>query len=220
MRIPRLAAVVAATLLLAACGGSPLEGKTGSEVVTSAADALEEAGSVHLAGVIEQDGQEGEVDLHLQGEDVVGTISMDGAEMELLGVDGTLYLKGSPAFWASSGMPEEMSAVFEGQWVVLPGEAAGEFEDFTMAGFIEQLRDPDSPVEDDVRTDEVDGTDVVIVEREDGSTLTVADDEPAYPLEMTNGDADGELTFSRFSEEEEITAPADAMDLTELMGGA
>ena len=220
MRIPQLAAAVAATLLLAACGSSPLEGKTGPEVVTAAADALEAAGAVHIAGAIEQDGQEGEVDLHLQGEDVTGTLTMEGAEMELLGVDGIFYMKGTPEFWASFGMPEGMTAMFDDRWVQLPGEAASEFADFSLAGFIEELRNPESSVKDDVRTDEVDGKDVVIVEQEDGSTLTVADDEKAYPLEMTGGDTPGGITFSRFGEEEDISAPADALDLEDMMGGA
>jgi hypothetical protein len=36
---------------------------------------------------------------------------------------------------------------------------------------------------------------------------------------MTNkGDSPGTLTFSRFGEKEDITAPADALDLNELMG--
>ena len=219
MRAPQLTAAFAATaLLLTACGGSPLAGKTGSEVVTAAADALEEAGSVHIAGAIDQDGQEGEVDLHLQDDDVTGTLSMDGAELELLGVDGTLYIKGTPEFWATSGMPEEMSAAFEDQWVILPDEAAGEFQEFSLAGFVDQLRNPDSPVQDEVRTDELDGEDVVVVEQEDGSSLTVADSDDAYPLEMT-GEGSGTITFSRFGETEEISAPEDALDLNDLMGG-
>ncbi|WP_324274879.1 hypothetical protein [Blastococcus brunescens] len=220
MRIPRLTAVIAATLLLAACGGSPLEGKTAEEIVTAAADVLEDAGSVHVSGAIDQDGQEGEVDLHLQGEDATGTISLGGAEVELLSVDGTSYLKASPEFWASFGMPEGMTTLFEDQWIVLPGEAAGQFGDFTLAGIVEELRNPESPLGDEVRTDELDGEDVVVVEQEDGSTLTVADDEKPYPLRMTGDDTPDGITFSRFGETEDITVPDDALDLEDMMGGA
>ena len=103
--------------------------------------------------------------------------------------------------------------------MVVPGDAASEFEEFSLAGFVTELRDPESPVKDDVESGEVDGEDVVIVEQEDGSQLSVADDEDSYPLQITNkGDSPGTLTFSRFGEEEDITAPADALDLNELVG--
>jgi hypothetical protein len=219
MRIRPVLVVTGTALLLTACGSSPLEGKNGTEVASAAADALEEAGSVHMAGSMEEAGEEAEVDLHLQGADAIGTITMSGAELELLSVDGTVYMKGSPDFWASFGMPEEAAAMFDGQWVIVPGDAAGEFADFSLDGIVDSLRNPESEVKDEVSTDEVDGEDVVVVEQEDGSTLSVADDEPSYPLTLTNGDGSaGTLTFSRFGEEEDISAPADAMDLEELMG--
>ena len=220
MRIAPLTGAAAAVLLLAACGSSPLEGKTGPEIVTAAIDALEAAGAVHIAGSIDQDGEEGEVDLHLQGDDATGTISLGGAELELLRVDGTVYLKGSSDFWGTSGMPDEVASMFEDQWVVMPDEAATEFDDFTLAGFVTELRDTDSPVKDDVRTDSVDGDDVVVVEQEDGDTMTVLDADNPYPLKATSEDSPDGVTFSRFGEEEEISAPDDALDLAEMMGGA
>jgi hypothetical protein len=221
MRIPQLTVAAAAALLLTACGGSPLDGKTGSEVAAEAADALEAAGSVHIEGTLEQDGEEGAIDLHLQGEDATGSITMGGVEIQLLSTDGTVYLQAPPEFWASFGMPEDAAAMFDGQWVIVPQDAATEFESFSLAGFLKELRDPDSPIKDDVRSDEVDGKDVVVVQQEDGSTLSVADDERAYPLEIANkGDAPGTVAFSRFGEEEDITAPADAIDLAQMTGGA
>ncbi len=219
MRIPPLTVAAAAALLLSACGGSPLDGKSGPEVAAAAADALESAGAVRIEGTIDEDGEEGEVDLQLQGEDASGTILLGGAELELLSLDGTVYVKGSPDFWASFGMPEEATAMFDGRWVVMPEEASSEFADFSLAGFVKELRDPESPVKDDVKSGEVDGEDVVVVEKEDGSTLSVADDEKSYPLEITSGDSPSGITFSRFGEKEDLSAPEDALDLTQLMGG-
>jgi hypothetical protein len=116
-------------------------------------------------------------------------------------------------------MPEEFAAQFDGQWVIVPADGASEFEDFTLAGFVQELREPESPVKDAVESGEVDGEDVVVVEQEDGSRLSVADDEDSYPLQITTeGDSPGTLNFSRFGEEEDITAPTDALDLNELIG--
>jgi hypothetical protein len=221
MRIRQLSVAAGAALLLTACGGGgPMDGKSGQEVAEAAADALEEAGAVHVAGTVAQDGEEGEIDLQLQGADAVGTLTFGGSEIEFLNVGGTAYMKAPPGFWGSFGLPEEVAAQFEGQWVTVPAEAASEFEQFSLDGFVEELRNPSSEVKEDVTEDEVDGDPVVIVEQDDGSTLTVANDDPAYPLEIKNkGDEEGSLTFSRFGEEEEIEAPSDALDLTEVMGG-
>ncbi|MGY1720189.1 hypothetical protein ACI8AG_14200 [Blastococcus sp. SYSU DS0552] len=221
MRIPQLAVAAASALLLTACGSSsPLDGMTGPEVADAAADALEEAGSFHVTGTMAEGGEEGELDLHLQGDDVTGSVTMGGSEIELLRVDGEVYLQAPSDFWASFGMPAEMASQFDGRWVIVPGEAVAEFEEISLDGFVQQFRDPDSEIAEEVSSEELDGEDVVVVEQEDGSRLFVADDEPAYPLQVTTGEGgdSGTVTFSRFGEEEEISAPADPIDLMSMMG--
>jgi hypothetical protein len=221
MRIRQLTVAAGAVLLLTACGGSPLDGKTGPEVAAAAADALEEAGAVHIEGTIEQNGEKGGVDLHLQGDGATGSITVSGVELQLLNVDGASYLQAPTEYWTSSGIPEDAAGLFAAKWVVVPDGAVEQFQQFTLDGIVDQFRNPTSGVKDDVRSDEVDGKSVVVVEQEDGGTLSVADDEPANPLEMTStGASAGTMTFSRFGEEEEITAPADALDLAELAGGS
>ncbi|PZU43138.1 MAG: hypothetical protein DI571_10000 [Arsenicicoccus sp.] len=222
MRIPQLTVAAAAALLLTACGGGgPLDGATGPEVADAAAGALAEAGSFRVSGEMTSNGEEGEVDLHVQGDDLTGTITTAGVELQLLSVGGSVYMQAPPEFWASFGMPEDMAGTFEDQWVVVPGEAMAEFDEFSLDGFVDQLRNPESEVQEEVTEDELDGEDVVVVEQADGSRLFVANDDPAYPLQMTNdGDSAGTITFSRFGEEEEISAPADAIDLMAMMGGA
>jgi hypothetical protein len=146
---------------------------------------------------------------------------MGGVEIELLSVDGQVFLQAPGDFWASFGMPEEAAAMFEGQWIIVPDEAAGEFQEFSLAGIVDSFRNPEDEVKEEVTTDEIDGQAVVVAEQGDGSTLSVADDDPSYPLQITEGgDSSGTLTFSRFGEKEDITAPEDAIDLTEMTGGA
>ena len=212
-------ALAATALLLGACGSSPLEGKNGPEVAEAAADALEEAGAVRVEGTIEQGGEEGELDLRLQGEDAAGTLTIDGGAIELVTVGGEQFIKAPEDFWGSSGLPEEAAAALGGQWVALPADGA-DFAEFSLASILEDLRNPTSEVQDEVGEDEVDGTDVVVVEQEDGSKLFVADEEPAYPLRLTSvGDQTGTLDLSEFGEEQEISAPEGAVDLGELVGG-
>jgi hypothetical protein len=212
------AALVSAALLLTACGSdSPLEGKTGPEVAELAADALEEAGAVHISGTVTEEGEEGEIDMQLQGDDSAGTITVEGTEIELISVDGDVYIKATADLLASFGMPEEETGAYEDRWLLMPAEDAADFAEFTLNTFIDNLRNPEDEVKDETRTDELDGDSVVIVEQEDGSTLTVKDDDPAYPLEI--GDEEGTLTFSDHGKERDISAPEDVIDFSELMGG-
>ncbi len=104
--------------------------------------------------------------------------------------------------------------------MVVPSDTGAAFSEFSLAGFVDELRNPDGEVKEDVAEGEVDGEDVVIVEQEDGSNLKVANTDPSYPLELTNdGDSAGTVRFSGFGETEDITAPADAVDLSQLAGG-
>ena len=221
-RLTASVTLAAAALLLTACGGGPLDDKTGPEVSAAAADALEAAGSFHLSGTVSRGGQASEVDLHLQGEDATGTLRLDGSELQLLGVGGEVYVQAAPEFWTAFGMSTDVAAQLEGQWVTVPAEAAAGFQPFSVAGFVEELRNPDEAVKDEVTATEVDGDDAVVVALEDGSTLTVLNDDPSYPVELTNdeGDSSGKVTISRIGEEEEITAPSDPVDLAELTGAA
>ena len=213
------AALAAGALLLTACGSSPLEGKNGTEVAELAADALEEAGSVRLTGSMTQDGEEAEIDMHLQGDDATGTITFQGTEIELISVDGDVYLKATEELLSSFGAPAEATADFEGRWIQIPAEEAADFEDFTLDSFIDQLRNPEDEIKDETSSEEKDGESVVVVEQEDGSTLTVADDDPPYPLELTGGDdQEGTVTFSNHGDEEDISAPDDVITEEELQG--
>jgi hypothetical protein len=224
MRIPHLVVAASAALLLTACGGddggsdSPLDGKTGTEVAAAAADALEEAGAVHVQGTTGDSGQEAELDLQLQGEDVAGSIGINGIELELITVDGAQFARSSADFWTSSGVPADVATTLDGQWVSLPAGTT-DFAELSLAGIVDSLRNPESEVADDVTRDELGGQDVVVAQQEDGSKLFVADEDPAYPLQLTNeGAQTGALTLSGFGEEEDISAPEGAVDLAELAG--
>jgi hypothetical protein len=214
------AALLTGALLLSACGGdSPLEGKTGEEVAELAADALVEAGSVRVTGEMTDDGQTGEIDLRLEGDDAAGTITMDGVEVEIISVDGTAYLRGTEDLVSMLGLPADAAGEIEGKWIELPGDAAADFEDFSLEGIADELRSPDDAKDETVK-DELDGDDVVIVEQEDGKSLVVKDDDPAYPLEMRGGgDSEGTLTFSEHGEGQDIEAPEDIADLESILGG-
>lgn len=237
--IRQLALAGAAAVLLAGCGGgsedagsepsagsstesgSALAQQDAGEVVDAAFTALEEAGSARVTGSLEEDGSAQELDLQVQGEDAQGSLTTEGVTVELVYTGGAAYVLAPADFWTSFGMPAEFASRLDGQWVLMPEEAAGSFGALTLPGLVDELRSSaGDQATGTVSSDELDGEPVVVVTRDDGSTLTVADDEDApYPLLIEDvGDGPATIGFSEFGEDVSITAPADPVDLDTLGG--
>jgi hypothetical protein len=225
MRVRTLVVAGLAAALLTACGGGSSgngeAAKKGPQVAADAANALEQAGAAHLKGNVTEQGQSGDVDLQLQGTDVSGTITLGGQKVQLISTGGKIYAKAPAAFWSSFGAPESIAGQLDGQWVIVPGEAASSFDTFTLKGLADSLRKPsDGSIKDAVTTTSLDKQLVVVVSQTDGSTLDVAATGTPYPLKATDkgGDSPGTLTFSGFGKKTTITAPANALDLSTLGG--
>jgi hypothetical protein len=197
-------------------------GRTGPEVAADAAAALEQAGAVRVTGSVGAGDEAQTVDLLLQGEDATGTVSTGGRTVQLLTVAGTSYVQASADFWSGSGAPAETAALLDGAWVVVPGEEAGSLGELSLAGLVQELRSPrDGAVADEVGTGRVDGQDALVVTQADGSTLYVADGDPAYPLRIEGtgghtGEDTGALELGEFGRTREITAPEQPLDLSGL----
>jgi|tagenome__1003787_1003787.scaffolds.fasta_scaffold20912813_2 hypothetical protein len=234
MRVRALAVAGLSAVLLAACGGGSSDDTAtnassaaasssqaaphGPELAAASADALEQAGSVRMQGQAPLDGEVGNVDLRLQGPDVAGSMGVGGQTVQIVVTGGSLYMQATPEFWAAQGMPEQMADSFADTWVLAPADAAGGLGDFSLAGFVSELRSPsDSTVEDEVEADEVDGQRVWVVHNSDGSLLHVAAEGKPYPLSITKTGTDGgTLIFSDFGVTTPITAPAHYLDFSDL----
>lgn len=224
MRTRSLAALGVAALLLAGCGGSDGNGesaKKGPQVAADAADALQKAGSVHLTGGGTMDGKQMTVDLHLQGQDVTGTLEQGGEQLKVIATGGRFYAQASSGFWSQSGVPASIAGALAGKWVIVPSEAAGQLQPFTMKGLADQLRHPTgAKIEDAVHTSTLHGQKVVVVTQTDGSTLDVAATGTPYPLRTVDkGSNPGTVDASDFGTKVAITAPSGAVDLSQLATG-
>ena len=227
MRPRALAVGGTALLLLTGCAGrsggtgvpspTPVELPTAQELVDGAAQALRDAGSVRLVGTFVQSGKEMAGDLHLQDHDVVGTVAMDGAEMEIVLVDGDTFVRAAPSAWVSFGIPAQEAVWLEGQWLLMPAGTVPGLGVMTLDGVADELLLTDSPVEEEVGTGTVDGAEVLVVTQEDGGTLSVLSDGSGLPVraETKAGATPGAMQLSRFGERVDITAPADFIDTTE-----
>ena len=221
MRNRTLALLGTTALLLTACGsdGNGMAELSGPEVADRAATALEEAGSAAVGGEYAMDGESGEVELQVQGDDLTGTLTLGGLDVQLTAVDGQVYMQAPAEFWGGSGVPQEFAAELDGRWVLVPGEAAAGFQELTLQGLADELRSPgEGQYQEEVATEERDGEPVVVVSDDSGGSLVVAGEGEPYPLEVVGTEDEGTLRLSEFGEEQDITAPEDALDLADIGG--
>ncbi|MDT9595343.1 hypothetical protein RDV89_19805 [Nocardioides zeae] len=224
---------------LVACGGDDGDGADGGdggedsvalvdrdpqEIMDLAERATLGADSVQLTGTITQDGVETTIDGRLGGADACEiTLTVDGATVEVLGVDGEYWMKPDATFWTQQGGPSgaQVAELVGDRWVVDPEGSFAELCDVkTLLGSEDD--DGDEPEYTGAEETTRDGEDVVEVsiedEEGDGSAFVRAD-EPHYVVAIVReGENEGEMTFSEFDEEFEVEAPAaaDQVDLQDL----
>jgi hypothetical protein len=192
---------------------------TGPELQEAAISALEDADAVRVEGTITTDGEQADVDLRLRGSDVAGTMTVLGAEVEIIAADGSVYMRADADFWVLSGAPAGIAATLADRWVSTPAEAGNAFGDLTVAGLVEEMRDPGATIEDEVSTAELDGEPVWELTDSGGDVMLVAAEGAPYPLQITSTGAEpGILRLSEFGTVAPIEPPADHVDLEDLGG--
>jgi hypothetical protein len=213
-----------AAALLSGCttavAGTASPDRTGPEVVADAAAALEQSGAFTVRGTTTDGGKAVTVDVHLQGEDSTGTMTVDGATVRFVRVAAVTYLQGTPQLWSSVGAPGEVATRLADTWLRVGDVDLGlSATPESLASQAAQLRLPgESPVMGTVRHTTLDGVPVSVVSQADGGELWVAETGPAYPLHADSWGPESQLSFSDFGVRQDIAAPAGAIDLSDIGG--
>ncbi|CAI9401596.1 hypothetical protein [Nocardioides sp. T2.26MG-1] len=221
-RIAMAVTGLGAAVLMTACGGGDgFADKPADEIVKASKADMGDLKAVKVSGSVTSDGQQIDIDLQASsGGDCTGTIGIAGGSTELLGVDGSTWMKPDEAFWrATAGeTADQVIATVGDKWVVIPAED----DSFNSFCDVDELLD--QMLKDDKTdgskytvkgTEDVDGDETVAVDNEDPedgtSTGYVLVDDPHYlvKIEKTDGKDTGSVTFSEFDEEFEVEAPGD-----------
>lgn len=224
MRAAVLAPVALALVLVAGCGGDDGNGesaKKGPQVAADAAKALKDAGAAHVTGTGTTDGKPVSLDLHLQGADAQGSITQGGVTLQVVNVGGKLYAQAPATFWSSQGLPPAAGSALADKWVIVPSDA-GSVLPVSLDSLAQELQKPTdgSTIEDKVTTSTYKGQKVVVVTESDKSTVDVAATGKPYPLYSVSKSKDGgTFALTDFGKRTTITAPAGALDLSQLVGG-
>ncbi len=218
------AALLALAVLIAGCGssssGNGVASKSPSEILAAAKTAAQSASSVHVAGSLNSGATPLTLDLDLaSGRGGRGQISEGGLSFELIVIDNTVYIKGSPAFYSHFG-GSAAAQLFQGKWLKAPttsGELAS-LASLTNLGKLlaEALASSDTLVKGPTTT--VAGQQVVeLKDTTKNGSLYVATTGQPYPIEIVKrGTETGHVSFTRWNASVTLTAPAGAVDLSQL----
>jgi hypothetical protein len=214
-RVARLAVMAAlAALASTGCGGGTktngLEKKPAAQVQQDAVAALKAAKSVHMIGTSRNQSKPVGLDLRIQGGSRAGTMELDGARAEITTLGATTYLKAEQRAWKALRAPPPVAG-FAGRWVKLRSRQLN-LEGISLDSLAAQLSKNDSPLQPRVEQAKLDGNKVVVLSRQDGSKLYVANTGPPYPLRMDDKGPDaGQVDFTEHGADFHITAPGDAL---------
>ncbi|HYM46448.1 MAG TPA: hypothetical protein VES65_09885 [Solirubrobacteraceae bacterium] len=208
---------------LAGCGGSSGNGvasKSPTEILAAAKAAAESATAVHVAGTLSSGGSPITLNMDLAaGSGGRGQLSESSLAFELIVVGDTVYIKGSPAFYSHFG-GAAAAQLFQGKWLKAPastGELAT-LASLTNLGKIFDQALASSGTLAKGATTTVDGQQVVeLRDTTKNGSLYVATTGKPYPVEIVKrGSESGKITFSRWNQPVTLTAPSNAIDLSQL----
>ena len=225
MRARLVTAVFAALAVVgavSACGGSSDNGvasKPPDQIVSTASSTLKAAQTVHISGTVANGNSPVTLDLSLvSGKGATGSMSESGLSFQIVAIDQTVYINGSPAFWRHFG-GNVAAALLTGKWLKAP--ETGQF------GSLAELTDLQRLISELVGshgtltkgpTTTVNGRKVIAVsDASRGGTLYVATTGKPYPIEISKpGPQGGQIAFDRFNQPVSLTAPPNAIDISSL----
>lgn len=218
-------ALVLVAAVLAGCGSSSSSGngitsKTPAEVVAAAKVAATGASSVHVTGSIVSSSSPITLDMELlAGKGGRGQISENGLSFDVIQIDGTAYISGSPAFYSHFGSPAA-AQLLQGKWLKTPA-SSGTFASLGPLTNLSQLLDTALAEHGTLAkgtTITLDGAQVLsVTDPSHGGTLYVATTGKPYPIEITkSGSSGGKISFDRWNAPVALAAPKNAIDLAQL----
>ncbi len=226
---PVVALIVVLAATLAGCGDSAPQGngvasRTPAEIADAATSAAAGAATVHVAGSIVSEGEPISLDMELvAGKGGRGRIALAGLAAELIDVDRSLYVNGSPSLYGRFAGPADAHAL-QGRWLKGPAERGplrplASFTDMgRMIGML--LSGHGALTAAGTRT--IDGRRAVgVTDMARGGMLYVAATGTPYPLEIVErAGAGGRIVFDRWDQPVTLAAPAHPINIKQLQGGA
>jgi hypothetical protein len=220
MRLATIAAPIAAVALLAGCGGSSgaksngEAAKTADQIVADAQAAALGATAVHVFGSA---GTSLVVNLHLvAGKGGEGRMTANGLTFDIIRIGAFAYFKGDATFWRQFG--GAAATLFNGRWLKAPA-ATGRLASLTPLTDIGKLftgiLGSHGTLAVGKETTIAGHPAIGIVDASKGGTLYVATTGKPYPVALRKSGS-GAITFDEWDKPVKLTAPSNAVDISQL----
>ncbi|MDQ6687144.1 MAG: hypothetical protein M3Z50_05965 [Actinomycetota bacterium] len=179
--------------------------------------------AVRAKGTVSSTGTKLGLDLNFSGSDSLGTITINGADMDIERLGGTVYFKGSDSFWkAQAGaQAQQIITVINGRWIKADPSAAqlkGLLNLASRKFVTDQVLSPNGTVKKGAPKT-VNGVDCLTLSTKDGSLYV--DKQDAKPVELVGGSggSSGKVDFT-YTSVTKPSAPAakDVIDFAKLRG--
>ncbi|MGO9892438.1 MAG: hypothetical protein ACLP0L_31705 [Solirubrobacteraceae bacterium] len=226
MRLRLVSAILAvlAALAIAACGSSGgssngVASKSPDQIVAAATNAVSNVNSVHVAGSVPSAGQQISLDLSLvNGKGGKGSMTENGLSFQIVALGQEVYINGSSSFWNKFG-GAPAAQLLSGKWLKAP--ATGQLASLaTLTNghkLFGQLLSSHGKLEKGKTTTVLGQQAIGITDTTNGGTLYVATTGKAYPIEIVKTGSDGgHIVFDQFNQPVSLTAPANAIDISQL----
>jgi hypothetical protein len=228
MRVSALALVLTAALL-AGCGGHGSAAKPNGEaskppvqVLADAKSAASSASSVHVSGNIVSGGTPITLDLTMaRSKGAKGSMSIGGLEFDLVRIGDAAYIHGSDEFWQHyAGAAAQL---LHDRWVKvsISEPRFASLAPLTNIGLLfAQVSSNHGKLVND-GTKSYKGQQVVAIrDTSDNSKLYVAATGKPYPVAIVGGTKgqSGTITFDDWNKSVSLSAPKDAIDISQLGG--
>jgi hypothetical protein len=234
MRGLSVSALLVALLFAAGCGSGGGGGgssqssgeasKSANQILEDAVKAAEAASSVHVAGRVATSGKQVGLDLSLaRNKGAAGSLTLNGAKIDLVLVGKTGYMRAGPAFWKKYGGASGFAQIFAGKWLKFPANNA-QLGSLTGVANEKSLFDnlaSHGKLENQGATTYQGQSVVAIHDTKKNATLYVSASGTPYPVAIvkTNHPTAGAITFDRWNQSVTLTAPKGALDFSHFGSG-
>ena len=232
MRVPALALVLTA-VLLAGCGGGGGKKESASngeaskppaQVLADVKAAATKAASAHVAGSIVSNGTPIKLDLSTaRGKGAKGSMSTNGLSFDLVRVGDTLYIKGSDEFYKHFA-GAAVAQLLQGKWLkasATQGQLKSLAPLTNIGALFAGISANHGKLASEGATTYKGQKVAEIRDTSDNSKLYVAATGKPYPVAIVGGKQgeSGTITFGDWNSDVSLSAPKDALDISQLGGG-
>lgn len=195
-----------------------VSGKSAEKIVAAAQSAAQGAKTVHVSGAVTSAGKQISLDLHLvSGQGGRGSIGLSGANIQLVTIKNTLYLKASQRFWSLVGNAQ-VGQILKDRWLKAPpNSGVSSFSQFTdLRQLFTQLLSSHGKLSKGTTTTIAGQPVIGVKDSTQGGTLYVATKGQPYPVQVSKPGGGGSVTFDHYNDPVPLAVPAGAVDASQL----